>query len=220
MELMLSILGVRMIVDLSYTIYNNMESYPGNPDVIVNTLDLTKDVGFNVTTISMGVHTSTHVDTPLHCVHEKPTVENIDLKHYVGKAYCVDIETKKGDTIKFPKNFDFNKLKECDIILVRTGWENKISTSEYFDNWPYIDESFTKKLVELKIKSIGLDTPSVDSLKTNNCIHNILFNNDIAVIECLVNLNKVKDKNLFFSAAPLKIKGAEGSPVRAYAIVD
>lgn len=96
----------------------------------------------------------------------------------------------------------------------------KISTSEYFDNWPYIDESFAKKLADLKIKAVGLDTPSVDSLKTNNLIHKILFSNDIGVIECLVNLKNVKDRSFFFSAAPLKIIGAEGSPVRAYAILD
>lgn len=209
-----------MIVDLSNAIYDKIPSYPGNPEVSVVNSDFIKDVGFNVTTISMSVHTATHVDTPLHCINGKPTTENIDLSHYVGNAYCIDIPVKNGDTIKFPENFDFNKLKNIDIILVRTGWEDTISTEEYFDSWPYIDESFAKKLLELKIKAVGLDTPSVDSLKTNNYIHKILFSNNIAVIESLVNLKSVKDKSFFFSAAPLKIKGAEGSPVRAYAILD
>ena len=116
--------------------------------------------------------------------------------------------------------FDFNKIKGNDIIIFSTGWENKMGTDEYFDLWPYIDEKLAEKLVELKIKTVGLDTPSVDSLETNNLTHKILFSNNICVIESLVNLEKLKNKSFFFSAAPLKISEGEGSPVRAYAIID
>lgn len=114
-----------MILDLSTAIYDKIPSYPGNPDVSVISSDLTKDAGFNVTTISMSVHTATHIDTPLHCINGKPTTENIDLSNYIGRAYCMDIPVNKGDTVKFPDNFDFNKLKDIDIILVRTCWEDK-----------------------------------------------------------------------------------------------
>lgn len=209
-----------MIIDFSTTIYDKIPSYPGNPEVTVKNTDCMAEAGFYVTNISMSVHTATHVDTPLHCINGKPSTENIDLTHYIGKAYCVDVPTNKKETIKFPSDFDFNKLKGNDIIIFRTGWENKMGTDEYFDLWPYIDEELALKLVDLKIKTVGLDTPSVDSLETNNLTHKILFSNNICVIESLVNLDKVKNKSFFFSAAPLKIKNGEGSPVRAYGIID
>ena len=73
--------------------------------------------------------------------------------------------------------------------------------------------------MELQIKTIGIDTPSVDNIN-NNLVHNILFSHDICIIEGLNNLDKVSNKEFFFSAAPLKIKGSEGSPVRAYAVIE
>ena len=209
-----------MIIDLSTTIYDKIPSYPGNPEVMIKNTNDRENSGFYVTNIAMSVHTATHVDTPLHCIEEKSTTENIDLSNYIGNAYCIDVPTNKGGSIQLPSDFDFNKIKGNDIIIFRTGWENKMGTDEYFDLWPYIDEKLAEKLVELKIKAVGLDTPSVDSLETNNLTHKILFSNNICVIESLVNLEKLKNRSFFFSAAPLKIRGGEGSPVRAYAIID
>lgn len=209
-----------MIIDFSASIYDKILPFPSDPEVSVKNKDYIKVCGFYVTSISMSVHTATHVDTPLHCINGKPSTENIDLSYYVGRAYCIDTPTKKNEAIKFPENFEFNKLNGNDIIIFRTGWEEKIGTEEYFNLWPYIEENTAKKLAELKIKTVGIDTPSVDSLENNNLIHKILFSNDICIIESLVNLDKVIDKSFFFSAAPLKIRNSEGSPVRAYGIID
>lgn len=206
-----------MIIDLSAEIYDGMPHYPEDIDVEVSSVNYEH---FNITNISMCVHTATHVDTPLHCIDDKPTVGNIDLSYYIGNAYCIDVPTEKGGIIKLSDNFDFNVIKGNDIVIFSTGWEKKMGTDEYFDLWPYIDEKLAEKLAGLKIKTVGLDTPSVDSLETNNLSHKILFSNNICVIESLVNLEKLKNRSFFFSAAPLKIRGGEGSPVRAYAIID
>lgn len=205
-----------MIIDLSAVIYNNMYHYPDDIDVAVESFNYQY---FNITNINMCVHTATHIDTPLHCIDNKPSAENIDLNYFVGRAYCIDIPTDSGNEINFPHNFDFDIIKGYDIILVRTAWDKNINTSNYYKDFPYLSKSFADKLVELKIKTIGIDTPSADKISNNNLIHNILFSNDICIVECLVNLDKVAGRDFFFSAAPLKIRFSEASPVRAYAVM-
>lgn len=206
-----------MIIDLSAEIYNNMPHYPDDIDVKVSAENYEY---FNITNISMCVHTATHIDTPLHCIKGKDSVASIDLNYFVGNAYCIDIMPDNDNKINFDDNFNFDIIKECSILLINTYWHKNINTEKHYKNFPYLSESFAYKLIDLKIKTIGIDTPSVDSISNNNLIHNILFSNDICIVENLTNLEKVSHKKFFFSAAPLKIIGSEGSPVRAYAIID
>ncbi|PCG20622.1 cyclase family protein [Brachyspira sp. G79] len=204
-----------MIIDLSFSIYNNMPHYPNDIDVKVENCNYEY---FNITNINMCVHSGTHIDTPLHCINNKPSAENIDLSYFIGSAYCIDIKADKENKINFPYNFDFETIKGYDILLINTSWHKNINTKNYYKNFPYLSESFANQLLNLKIKTIGIDSPSVDNIN-NNLIHNILFSHDICIIEGLSNLDKVSNKEFFFSAAPLKIENAEGSPVRAYAII-
>lgn len=206
-----------MIIDLSAEIYNNMPHYPDDIDVKVSAENYEY---FNITNISMCVHTATHIDTPLHCIKDKDSAANIDLNYFVGNAYCIDIIPDKDNKINFDDDFNFDIIKECSILLINTYWHKNINTEKHYKNFPYLSESFAYKFIDLKIKTIGIDTPSVDSISNNNLIHNILFSNDICIVENLTNLEKVSHKKFFFSAAPLKIIGSEGSPVRAYAIID
>lgn len=204
-----------MIIDLSASICNNMFHYPSDIDVAVENFNYEY---FNITNINMCVHTATHIDTPLHCINNKPSAETIDLNHFIGKAYCIDIPTDSKNEVNFPQDFNFDTIKGYDIIIIRTAWDKNVNTSNYYKDFPSLSESFANKLAELKIKTLGIDTPSVDRIN-NNIIHSILFSNDICIVEGLVNLDKVIGREFFFSAAPLKIQFSEGSPVRAYAII-
>ncbi|PPS22497.1 cyclase family protein [Brachyspira murdochii] len=205
-----------MIIDLSSPIYSNMPHYPDDIDVKVESFNYEY---FNITNINMCVHSGTHIDTPLHGINNKPSTENIDLNYFIGSAYCIDIKADKENKINFPHNFDFGTIKGYDILLINTSWHKNINTDNYYKDFPYLSESFAYKLLDLKIKTIGIDSPSVDNIN-NNLIHNILFSHDICIIEGLANLDKVSNKEFFFSAAPLKIRGSEGSPVRVYAVIE
>ncbi len=56
--------------------------------------------------------------------------------------------------------------------------------------------------------------------REDNTTHYIFFPAGITVIEYLTNLDQIGVPRCRFLALPLKIEGADGSPVRAVAIVD
>jgi len=50
--------------------------------------------------------------------------------------------------------------------------------------------------------------------------HHILLGKEIVIIENLYNLDKLPDSVFTFQCVPLKIENADGSPVRAFAIIE
>ena len=64
---------------------------------------------------------------------------------------------------------------------------------------------------------LGRETPGLHPEKWEQ-VHKILLKAEIVIVEGLAHLNKLKRDRVFFIAAPLKIKGRDGSPVRAMAV--
>lgn len=206
-----------MYIDLSVTLSNQTVTYPTDPAVKIERTVTYEQCGFNVSKIEFGTHSGTHVDVPLHCTQNGLDTSIASIESFCGEAYTIEIPCKKGS----PLNADFDDalIKKSDILLIRTGWEEKAGTSEFFVNYPYISKYMAKKLVLLGIKAIGTDMPSVDKAGSKGEIHHILLDNNIMIIEALINLKQLVGKRCFFSAVPLKIKNGDGSPVRAYAYI-
>jgi arylformamidase len=70
-------------------------------------------------------------------------------------------------------------------------------------------------LRERKVKLIGLDLPSVDSIEAKKLVnHYALRAAGIAIVESL-DLSEVEPGTYHFSALPLRISGGDAGPVRA-----
>lgn len=75
-------------------------------------------------------------------------------------------------------------------------------------------------LLGQKIRLLGVDLPTVESVGEPFAMHRALLSKDIIPVEGLVNLVELIDRRFLFSAAPLVLENGDGSPVRAYAIVE
>ena len=108
------------------------------------------------------------------------------------------------------------KIKENDIVLLFTGWDNFYGKEEYYTEHPVVSRELAELLIKKKIKMLGMDMPSPD--RDNYEIHNVLFENDIFLLENLTNLNKLLyNEEIQLFAQPLKVQ-SEASLVRAVAI--
>lgn len=193
-----------------------MPTYPGDPVVDLKPKIEFKNAGYNVLSLSMGTHSGTHIDVPLHIFDEAISVEKLPLDNFVGEAIFVEIIKNENEEITL-EDIEKINIKEGDIFIIRTGWEKNKYKENYFKSFPYFSIETADYLISKKIKAIGADIPTVDGPQQNALFHKKVLSSGIIIIEALVNLKQTAGKRMFFSALPLNIKDADGSPVRAIA---
>jgi kynurenine formamidase len=73
---------------------------------------------------------------------------------------------------------------------------------------------------ERKIKAVGIDTPSIDFGQSKDFMtHRTLCGNNVTAYENVANLGQLPATGSYLVAAPMKIKGGSGSPLRLFAWV-
>lgn len=198
------------IYDLSHIIENNMTSYSKEELPNISKLFTIKNNNFNVTEIKLTSHLGTHVDVPYHIIQTGKNILDFNLDNFAGKGICVNFDNLK--------NFDFEKNKDIEFILIYTGWDKYWNSEKYFKNYPVLNETIINKIISSNLKGIGFDCISPDSYSsTELTVHENLLKNNKIIIENLCNLNQVLNKTFIFTCFPLKIK-SDGCPVRATAI--
>jgi kynurenine formamidase len=120
-----------------------------------------------------------------------------------------------------------DKIARVDFILFFTSWQNRWNTNSYFDDCPIPTREVAMWLTGFNLKGVGVDAFSLDKInsalavnKENLPNHHILLGKEILLIENLTNLDKLPDRTFSFQCFPLKVENADGSPVRAIAIID
>ena len=106
--------------------------------------------------------------------------------------------------------FDFSATPR---LLLRTGgWDDR---STFPESIPVMHADVPKFLHERKIILVGLDVPSVDAIDSQDLpVHHALGKCGIAILESL-DLRQIVPRAYELIALPLKLAGADGSPVRA-----
>jgi len=184
--------------------------------------------------LQLSAHAFTHVDTPLHCNPNGPSLEKLDVYAYSGSAAIVDISSIRANEAITAGHFADNcsHVKTNDIVILKTLWSErcKPDSKEYWTQAPYMTDEACQLLASLKPRVIGFDFPQDHILKTidgskrltlaESTAHKHLLYNGVLFIEYLCNLGAVKQNRVNLIALPLKLEGVEGSPVRVVAIED
>lgn len=218
---------MKKIIDLSVRLENGMMYYPGDPvPEISPALTLEKD-GCRVKKLNIGSHTGTHIDAPSHFVEKGKNVEQIELSKCMGRAAVVtlsNLESCHKITLEDIKE-QLPQAGEVEVILLHTEWTEKYGTKEFWQH-PYLSKEVAETFVSLGIQAVGVDMLNVDhtcqegELYTEDSteVHQVLLENEIIIVENLTNIGAIDFKNPYVMFVPLKISGADGSPVRALAV--
>ncbi len=198
-------------IDLSHPLKHNMPHYPGDEKLTIHTVN---DQQFSVSTISMSVHNGTHLDVPKHFLDDTRTVKDFPVEQFTGIAWVFDVRGQKEIA-----EFDaINQVKPGDIVLFYTGHAQYFNAARYYQNYPVLSKGLVEKLVKMRIKMIGLDTPSPDVFPHQ--MHKVFMQADVIIIENLTNLDKLPlEKPFQLFAFPLAL-AAEASPVRVVALAE
>lgn len=197
-------------IDITVELSENVEEWPGDTPFSFET-PVTKEMSgsVNIGKITTSTHIGTHVDAPFHFDNDGATIETLDVNRYIGDATVIEVVGK--DEIN-KSDLEAHSINGT-ILLIKT--QAAPDKSVFPSEVPTLTLDAVSYLADKGIKLFGIDVPSVDLVnsKTLN-IHHALHAQDIMIIENIV-LDAVIPGVYDFIALPLKIKGADGSPVRA-----
>jgi kynurenine formamidase len=209
------------IIDLTLPVYHGAPTMPLDPKcavIVHHTIDSMK---YNITQLIISTHHGTHLDAPYHFFDDGITVDKLDLRKCVGNARVLDFTHVPPEYSLKPEDFEpfASRISPGARIILRTNWWRRFPKKEYFSDGPMISPELARWLAKKKIAMLGLETPGVHPVEWEG-VHKILLKAEIVIVEGLAYLNKIEKEDVFFIAAPLKLKGRDGSPIRAMAIED
>ena len=199
-------------VDLTHAIVDGMSVYPGDSSPSVVQVANFEQQGFVRYQINTSMHVGTHIDAPLHMLEGGARISDFAPERFLGRGYLIDA---RGKSIIDVQLLEKSEIKAGDIVLVLTGFSEKFHDPVYYKSSPVLTENFAKKLIEFKIKMVGLDTSSPDNPPFT--VHKLLLSHEILIIENLTNLSALVGVSRFdVIALPVKID-AEAAPARVVA---
>jgi arylformamidase len=203
------------IFDISRPLFNGLAPWPGDTAFQYELKwKMAEGATVNVGAVTMGVHNGTHADAPFHFKQGADTIERMALETYLGDAVVVDLTAKfETDRTRQITIGDLESSAEAPRLLLKTGvWRD----SKIFPEWiPVIASDVAEWLAKRKVKLLGLDLPSVDSIDAKILVnHHALAAAGVAIVESL-DLSDVPTGIYHFSALPLRVSGGDAAPVRA-----
>lgn len=191
---------------------------------------------FQSTVLTIGCHAYTHVDAPVHFLPAGRDIARMPVDQWTGEAAVVDLTHlgENGEVTAEDLEARARHVREGDIVLLRTDWPRKcrVEMERFWSHAPYTGATACHWLVARRVKAVGYDYPPDYCIRTmifkpeehvsrQECTtHEIFFPAGITVIEYLTNLDQIGADRCRFVALPLAIEGADGSPVRAIAMVE
>jgi arylformamidase len=208
------------IIDLSHTLNNEMPVYPGTEKPSITKIFNADRDGFTEHRMTLTTHTGTHLDAPAHLFTHARCIDDYDISDFMGPAIMIECEKKLPITYDLIKS-SLNNSAPPEFILFNTGWESLWGHKNYFHSFPVMDKEAAGFAAGFPLKGIGIDAVSFDAIEdTELKNHKLFLSKNFLLIENLCNLSKLPAQGFHFSCLPLKIAGADGSPVRAIAIID
>ncbi len=208
---------IKNIIDLSLELSPDSVVWPGDNHLSFDRRVRMADGALcNSSTILMSLHTATHADAPIHYAKGGKSMESVQLSRFCGPAKVYTVPSKGN----FITRADLEKLEigKNDLLLFKTANGEMLLDHSFHTQFVCFDLSAAKYLVEKGVRGVGVDYLSIEKYNTEDgLVHNTLLSHEIGVLEGL-NLSQVKDGEYFLAALPLKIRGSDGSPVRAVLI--
>lgn len=199
------------LIDITMTLDHQTPPFPGDEPFQYNlTMSMEETGSVNIGQMKSSNHIGTHVDAPFHYDSNGLRVAELPPERFMGDALVVNMEGKETITADDLRPFEFNGVNK--VLFRTTSWGDR---TRFPENYAVIGSDVAAFLKEQGIDLIGVDTPSVDPETSKELLaHHSLYDNDILILEGL-QLDHVAPGVYELMAFPLKMKEADGSPVRA-----
>ena len=178
------------------------------------------DVWYILQEVRMGSHVGTHIEFPYHHRKDGMSAADYPLDRLMGETVLLDFSHKtKDEEITRQEIIDTGvEIRAGDIVLIRTDMHKLWKTPRGHDR-PVLSIEATRYLVkEIGIHCIGTDATGLEVRgRDDQPVHQLLFDHDVAMIESLTNLDRLKSVRFEIVMLPLRVEGMDACPVRVLA---
>jgi len=176
--------------------------------------DMRKGDKLTLSVYSMGAHSGTHIDAPMHFVAGGAPIDRVALEPLIGAARVIDIP----DSVQAIDAAELNRhdWRGAKRVLFRTrstlrAWMD----SAFHKDFAYIAPDAAQLLADAGVVLVGVDYISAEQFgAAAPRTHQILLGRGIPIVEGL-DLRPVQAGDYDLIVLPLKVRGHEGAPARA-----
>lgn len=197
-------------IDISPVLRPGIAVFPGDtPFGRTTNMSFKKGQHLDLSEVRTTLHVGAHTDAPSHYHGEGESIEKRDLSFYMGPCQVIEVSGNPG-RIK-PEHL---KTEICARrVLFKT---NSFPDPDHWnDDFSALSPELIRFLWSKNVLLVGIDTPSVDPATDKTLAsHKAIYEADMAILEGII-LTEVKPGNYQLIALPLRLEGADASPVRA-----
>ena len=203
---------VSRYLDVSVPLAAGVPTYPGNPPFELEPIKrIARGDSSNVSRLTLGTHSGTHVDAPRHFFDDGAGVDGLLLDLLLGRARVVDMPKRGGITAE---DLIAAGLREDLRVLFKTPNSALWNGGGFRQDYTYLTEGAARYLVEQGVKVVGVDYLSVEEFKKPGApAHRALLSQGVIIIEGL-NLSDAEPGMYELFCLPLRVAGADGAPAR------
>ena len=200
------------IIDISPLVSPRTAVFPGDNAFSREVLlSIAGGANIDLSTIRTTVHVGAHADAPSHYQGGGDTIEMRALWRFYGPCQVVSVPDARG-----------RRIVPADVTVPITAPRVLFHTGSMPDPNAWNDDfaALSPELIawlhdECGVHLVGIDTPSIDPPSSKGLeSHGAVAARDMSIIEGLV-LGDVAPSHYTLVAFPLKLEGADASPVRA-----
>ena len=202
------------IYDISTPVQTGGVVYPGNPEITIEAQQaIFRGAGANVSAVSLGSHTGTHVDAAKHFFDDGQTVDRIPLDRLIGRAILIAF----GDDLMSigAADLERHEIGSHKRVLLKTRNSSLLRRPEFVKDYTYLAPDGAEYLARCGVELVGIDYYSIEQFRSgHHRTHLTLLEKSIVIVEGL-DLSEPPPGEYELICLPLRLAGLDGAPARA-----
>ncbi len=201
------------VIDISLPIHSGMVLYEGDPGVDVTPrLEIARGDTANVSLLSMGSHTGTHVDAPAHFIEGGATVEALALDALIGPALVAEVGCER---LIGRRDLERLPLDGHSRLLLKTRNSSLWAAGAFTREFVALNIDGARYLTDRGLRLVGIDYLSIEAFQSpGHPVHRHLLGAGMVILEGL-DLTRVAPGVYELVCLPLPVRGIDGAPCRA-----
>jgi arylformamidase len=177
--------------------------------------DMRRGDALTLSVYSLGAHSGTHIDAPMHFVRDGASIDRVPLEPLIGPARVIDIPDKVQAIDAVELNRHEWRGTQRVLFRTRSSLRRWMESPTFHRDFAYVAPDAAQLLADAGVQLVGIDYISAEQFGAPAPrAHRILLGKGIPIVEGLA-LAGVRAGEYDLIVLPMKVAGHEGAPARA-----